>query len=168
MLILHQLPVMHWALAGIGLGLVTLTLLAVSGQRLGVSTGLENLCALVLRVPYLRREEVRASQGYRLPFIGGLVLGGFLSAVLGGGWSPTWALGMFDTQIGWGPAGKLGWMLVGGLFIGFGTRLAGGCTSGHGIFGISNGERSGVVSTLGYMGAGLVVTNVVYRVVFGA
>ena len=168
MLILHHLPVLHWALAGLGLGLVTLTLLAVSGQRLGVSTGFDNLCSLVLRAPYLRREEVRGSQGYRLPFIGGLVLGGFLSAVLGGGWAPTWALGMFDTQIGWGPAGKLAWMFAGGLFVGFGTRLAGGCTSGHGIFGISNGERSGIVSTLAYMGAGLVVTNIVYRVVFGA
>ena len=168
MLILNHLPVLHWAIAGIGLGLVTLVLLAVSGQRLGVSTGFENLCSLVLRAPYLRRDEVRGSQGYRLPFIGGLVLGGLLSAVLGGGWAPTWDLGLFDQHIGWGPAGKLAWMFGGGLFIGFGTRLAGGCTSGHGIFGISNGERSGIISTLAYMGAGLVVTNLVYRVVAGA
>ena len=166
MLILHGLPALHWALAGLGLGLVTLVLLGVGGNRLGVSTGFENLCALVSSTPYLRRAELRGSHGYRLPFTGGLVLGGLLSAVLGGGWAPSWALGMFDTQVGWGPAGKVAWMFAGGLFVGFGTRLAGGCTSGHGIFGISNGEKASIVTTLAFMGAGLVTTNLVYRVVF--
>ena len=39
-------------------------------------------------------------------------------------------------------------LLFGGLFIGFGTRLGNGCTSGHGIFGMSNFERSSFVTTL--------------------
>ena len=45
--------------------------------------------------------------------------------------------GRFDQVIGLGHAGKLAWMFIGGLLIGFGTRLGGGCTSGHGIFGLS-------------------------------
>jgi uncharacterized membrane protein YedE/YeeE len=73
--------------------------------------------------------RVRSARQWRLPFIVGLVLGGFLSAVLGGGFAPTWDLGMFDQVIGFGHPGKLAWMFVGGLFIGFGTRLAGGCTA---------------------------------------
>ena len=52
---------------------------------------------------------------------------------------------MFDSVIGLGPAGKLAWMFVGGLFIGFGTRLANGCTSGHGIFGLANFELPSLV-----------------------
>lgn len=166
MLILHGLRAMHWALAGLGIGLVTLTLLGVLGHRLGVSTGFESLCSLVSRAPYLQRAELRSSRSWRLPFTGGLVLGGLLSAVLGGGWAPTWDLGMFDDAIGWGPAGKVAWMFAGGLFIGFGTRLAGGCTSGHGIFGVSRFERASLVTTLAFMGAGLVTTNLVYRVLF--
>ncbi len=166
MLILHDLPALHWALGGLGLGLVTLVLLAVGGYRLGVSTGFETLCSLVSRTPYLQRAEIRGSRGWRLPFTGGLVLGGLLSAVLGGGWAPTWDLGMFDTAVGWGPAGKVAWMFAGGLFVGFGTRLAGGCTSGHGIFGISRFERASIVTTLAFMGAGLATTNLVYRLIF--
>jgi hypothetical protein len=98
--------------------------------------------------------------------LAGLVLGGFLSAVLGGGWEPTWDLGIFDSAIGLGPAGKLAWTFVGGLFIGFGTRLAGGCTSGHGIFGMANLEMPSLISTASFMAAGIVTTHIVYRVLF--
>lgn len=164
MLILHQLEPYHWALAGCAIGAITLLLLWLTNRRLGISTGFENLCALVVHAPYFRRGEIAGSHGWRLPFLGGLVLGGFLSAALSGGWAPIWDLGMFDTVIGWGPAGKLAWMFGGGLLIGFGTRMAGGCTSGHGIFGLSNFERASLESTLAFMAAGIVTTNLVYRV----
>lgn len=163
MLILHGIETYHWAVAGLALGAITLLLLWVTNQRLGISTGFENLCALVVRVPYFQRGEISGSQGWRLPFLGGLVLGGALSAATSGGWAPFWDLGRFDTVLGWGPAGKLAWMFGGGLLIGFGTRMAGGCTSGHGIFGISNLERASVESTLAFLAAGIVTSNLVYR-----
>jgi len=163
MLILHHLQPYHWAAAGVAIGAITLLLLWVTNQRLGISTGYENLCGLVVKAPYFRRSEIRGSNGWRLPFLGGLVLGGFLSAALSGGFAPFWDLGMFDRVIGWGPAGKLAWMFVGGLFIGFGTRMAGGCTSGHGIFGVSNLERASFEATLAFMAAGIVTSNLVYR-----
>ena len=165
-LILHDLAPIHWAAAGAVIALVTLVLLYVGNQRLGISTGFEDVCSAVIDVPYFRRVGIGTGE-WRVPFIGGLVLGGVLSAVLGGGWSPTWARGMFDTAVGWGPAGKLAWMFGGGLLIGFGTRLAGGCTSGHGIFGMSNLEMPSIVSTLAFMASGIVTTNLLYRVVLG-
>ncbi len=55
-------------------------------------------------------------------------------------------------------------MFGGGLLIGFGTRLAGGCTSGHGIFGLANVEMPSVISTLSFMAAGVATTQIVYRV----
>lgn len=163
MLILHHLQPYHWALAGVLIGAITLLLLWVTNQRLGISTGFENLCGLVIRAPYFQRSDLRASNRWRLPFLGGLVVGGFLSAATSGGWAPFWDLGMFDTVIGWGPAGKLLWMFCGGLLIGFGTRMAGGCTSGHGIFGLSNLERASFESTASFMLAGIVTSNVIYR-----
>jgi uncharacterized membrane protein YedE/YeeE len=162
-LLLHDLVPYPWALGGALIGAITLLLLWVTKQRLGISTGFENLCALAVRLPYFQRDEIAGSHGWRLPFLGGLVLGGFLSAATSGGWSPFWDLGMFDARFGWGPAGKIAWMFAGGLLIGFGTRLAGGCTSGHGIFGISNLERASIESTVAFMAAGIVTTHVVYR-----
>jgi uncharacterized membrane protein YedE/YeeE len=166
-LILHGLPPIHWALAGAGIAAVTLTLLFVANRRLGISTSFEDLCSFALAAPYFQRPAVISGRPWRLPFAAGLVAGGFLSAVLGGGWSPTWALGMFDRVVALGPAGKLTWMFTGGLFIGFGTRLAGGCTSGHGVFGMSNFEWPSFLTTASFMAAGIVTTQLVYRVVFG-
>jgi uncharacterized membrane protein YedE/YeeE len=166
-LILNGLTPMPWAVAGAAIGLITLALVLLGSRRLGISSGFEDLCGLALpRLRYFRRPDLARARPWRLPFVAGLVLGGFLSAVTSGGWTPTWAMGIFDEVIGFGPAGKVGWMFIGGLFIGFGTRLAGGCTSGHGIFGLSNFERPSLVATLCFMGGGLLTTQLVYHVIF--
>jgi uncharacterized membrane protein YedE/YeeE len=165
-LILNGLPPLPWAVAGASIAAITLTLLFVANRRLGISTGFEDICSLVLPQPYFRRAAIIGGRQWRLPFLFGLLLGGFLSAAFGGGWHPTWALGMFDRSIGWGPAGKVAWMFAGGLLIGFGTRLAGGCTSGHGIFGLSNFEWPSVVATVSFMAGGLVTTQLLYRILF--
>src|ERR1051325_5736186 len=122
-LILHGLPPIHWAIAGAVIASITHALLFLANKRLGLSTGFEDVCSLVTSMPYFQRKAVLSGRGWRLPFLAGLLLGGFLSAVLSGGWSPTLALGMFDQRIGFGVLGKLTWMFAGGLFIGFGTRL---------------------------------------------
>jgi uncharacterized membrane protein YedE/YeeE len=165
-LILNDVRPLHWAVSGALIAATTISLLFVANRRLGISTGLEDLCSLVLQQSYFRRNAIRSGRDWRLPFLGGLLLGGFLSATLSGGWTPTWSLGMFDSVIRLGPAGKLAWMFVGGLFIGFGTRLANGCTSGHGIFGLSNFELPSLVATLSFMAGGILTTQLIYRVVF--
>jgi uncharacterized membrane protein YedE/YeeE len=164
-LILHDLTPLHWALAGIGIAGVTLALLFIGGARLGVSTGFDDICSLVLSAPYFRRDAVQSGRRWRLPLLAGLVLGGFLSATLGGGWAPIWDLGPLDRALALGPGAKLAWMFAGGLCIGFGTRLAGGCTSGHGIFGLANFELPSLASTLSFMAAGILTTQIVFRVV---
>jgi uncharacterized protein len=165
-LILNGLTPIHWAIAGAGVAGVTLGLLFLTNRRLGISSTFDDICGLALRLPYFQRQAVVSGRMWRQPFAVGLVLGGWLSAMLGGGWSPTWDLGLFDERIGVGVAGKLAWMFVGGLFIGFGTRLANGCTSGHGIFGMSNLERASIVATVAFMTAGVLTTQFIYRVVF--
>ena len=140
-LILHHLLPIHWALGGAGIAAVTLTLLFVANRRLGISTSLEDLCSFVLPTPYFRRDAVlspAASGACRSPSASCSAAScPRFSAAAGrrpgrSACSTTWS--------GSGRAGKLAWMFAGGLFIGFGTRLAGGCTSGHGIFGLSNFE----------------------------
>lgn len=163
-LILNDVEPIHWAFGGAAIGLLTLTLLFVGNRRLGVSSGFENICSVVVNAPYFRRESVLASNSWRLPLLGGLVLGGLISAILGGGWDPTWDLGVFDSEIGWSAPGKVVWMFAGGLLIGFGTRFGGGCTSGHGIFGLSNLELPSLVTTISFMVGGIVTTNLIYRV----
>jgi uncharacterized protein len=163
-LLLHGLLPIHWAVAGATIAAVTLTLLVVANRRLGVSSGLEDICSLVIDQPFFKRSAVTSGRPWRLPFLGGLLLGGFLSAVFGGGWEPTWALGMLDRAAGLDHTGKLAWMFGGGLLVGFGTRLANGCTSGHGIFGNSNFELPSVIASGCFMLSGIATTQLIYRV----
>lgn len=51
-------------------------------------------------------------------------------------------------------------LVIGGLLVGFGTRLANGCTSGHGVCGISRLSPRGIVASATYVGAGMVVMTV--------
>ncbi len=147
-----------WWQGGAAVAAITLLLLWLGNQRLGLSTGFENLCALLLRTPHLMRAEVTGSARWRLPFLGGLVLGGALAALASGGWQPSLAVPMLDARFALSPAAKLAWMFAGGLLIGFGTRLSNGCTSGHGIFGLSNFERGSAEATLAFLAAGMVTT----------
>jgi uncharacterized membrane protein YedE/YeeE len=163
-LILHDLTPMHWALAALGIASVTLILAFVYNRRLGLSSGFEDVCSLAVPLPYFKRSPLVADRSWRLPMMIGLLVGGVVSAWLGGGWQPIWDVGMLDDRLALGTGGKLIWMFAGGLFIGFGTRLGGGCTSGHGIFGLSNLEWPSLVTTLIFMGAGMATTNLIYRV----
>jgi uncharacterized membrane protein YedE/YeeE len=164
-LILTHMPPLHWAVGGAGIAAITLCLQWLANRRLGISSGFEDVCSFIFPVRYFQRSSVRSGRTWRLPFVIGLLVGGFLSAALSGGWKPTWELGMLDTVLDLSPSGKLAWMFVGGLFIGFGTRLAGGCTSGHGIFGLSNFELPSLVATISFMASGILTTQFLYRVV---
>jgi hypothetical protein len=101
--IINDLTPIHRAVAGAGIAAVTLCLLYLGSRRLGISTELEDVCSLVLSQPCFRRDAGRSGRRWRLPLLAGLVFGGFL-AVTGGGWTSTWALGMFDRVIGLEPA----------------------------------------------------------------
>jgi uncharacterized membrane protein YedE/YeeE len=58
-------------------------------------------------------------------------------------------------------------VIAGGLLVGFGTRLGGGCTSGHGVCGICRFSARSLVATMLFMGAGAVVVFVVRHVIGG-
>jgi len=92
-------------------------------------------------------------------FLSALLLGGFLSALLSGQFSASWGLrgeGFSSTfESGAGSAAAL---LFGGILTGFGTRMAGGCTSGHGLCGVSRVQPGSLVATAGFFGAGIVLS----------
>ena len=167
MLILNHAEPMHWAIAGAFIAFIAILLQWLNNTSLGLSTTFENLCTLVTDRGYFGTDRPRWGIGWRLPFAAGLVLGGVLSALQTGGWQPLWDLGMFDAGISTSPAVKVVWMLVGGFLIGFGTRLAGGCTSGHAIYGLPARQKASLIAVLTFMATGLATTNLLWRVLVG-
>jgi len=89
-------------------------------------------------------------------FFGGLLLGGLASAVAWGTFAPAWGLSGegFTRTFGDGPA-TAAVLLGGGMLTGFGTRMAGGCTSGHGLCGVSRLQPGSLLATAAFFGAGI-------------
>ena len=61
---------------------------------------------------------------------------------------------------------NLSLLIVGGFFIGFGTRYAGGCTSGHAITGLSNLQLPSLVAVIGFFIGGLLMTHLFFPIIF--
>jgi uncharacterized membrane protein YedE/YeeE len=91
-------------------------------------------------------------------FVVCLVLGGVLSHVLPGG--PTTS-GPWVSWLGSGAA-ALAVLFVGGAFVGFGTQLAGGCTTGHGLTGTPRFQPGSLLATAAFFGTGIVVSFVLH------
>lgn len=118
----------------------------LADQPLSCSTGFANLAG------YLKPGAARDRDGdWRIVFLVGIVIGGLIAALTDG--APAWQgtaaeFGRFYTALV--PESTLGsaiWWLAGGLLIGLGARLAGGCTSGHTIAGVAMGAPASLVAS---------------------
>jgi uncharacterized membrane protein YedE/YeeE len=95
-----------------------------------------------------------------LLFLGGVALGGTVGSLMAGGWSPEFAMrgetfaGLFGTGPWVGPVVLGG----GGILVGAGTRMAAGCTSGHGLCGVSRFQVGSIAATAAFFGTGIVVS----------
>ncbi|WP_418887672.1 YeeE/YedE family protein [Loktanella salsilacus] len=96
----------------------------------------------------------RSDAGERLAMIAGLiVVPGVIALAMGG----------VQTHL----TSNMGLIVVAGVLVGIGTRLANGCTSGHGVCGISRLSLRGIIATLIYIGAGAVTIAALRGIVGG-
>ncbi len=125
---------------GILLGLASAIFILVNGRILGIS-GI---------VGGLFRPKA-GDVGWRLAFLVGLLVAPLLYALVAG---PT------------APRIDAGWVtvVIAGLLVGVGTRYGSGCTSGHGVCGLSRLSPRSLVATLAFMGAGFVTVFVMRHV----
>ena len=136
-----------FALGGTLMGLGVALLYVSTGRPGGVSTFFSSTWSWLLRAPFFRQVSFVDSRQWRLIYTLGIFLGGALYALLG--------LPMEASHI---PAWKLA---VGGLLIGFGARLGGGCTSGHGICGMASLSAGSLVMVVTFLGTGIITAHLV-------
>jgi uncharacterized membrane protein YedE/YeeE len=136
-------PYMNPYLAGVGLGLVLLLAFVVMGRGLGASGAFSTIVAVL--VDAVAPEHARANDfyvgylenGYGSPFksflmfeVIGVLVGGFISGSLAGRVKRTIERGPRMSA-----KGRIALAVLGGTMMGFGAKLAGGCTSGQGLSG---------------------------------
>lgn len=143
-----------WYIAGPLIGLSVPLLLILSGKSLGISSSFRHLCSLASpksRLPYLKNNDVR-KESWNLIFVAGVLLGGFIAANFLSTQPPQFLPPEFASLEG---VIKL---FVGGILVGFGTRYADGCTSGHTIMGLSNLRLPSLIASISFFIGGLAMT----------
>jgi uncharacterized membrane protein YedE/YeeE len=131
-------------LGGIVIGLSAVMVLYLNGRIAGIS-------GIVARV--FRR--VPGDTAWRVLFLLGMVAGGAATFAV----APQTA--DFTGLPSWG------FVLAAGFLVGVGTRIGGGCTSGHGVCGLARGSGQSLVAVLTFMAAGMVTVYVVRHVLGG-
>ena len=176
----------HWAIAGTLIGLTVPTLLIVGNKKFGISSSLRHLCAICMpaKIPFFNYEWKK--EIWNLFFVVGVVLGGFIAtqfltnpndivvaeatkSVLSTygitDYSSVLPAQLFNTSNILTLKG-LFFFVIGGFFVGFGTRYAGGCTSGHSIMGLSNLQVPSLIATCCFMIGGFFSANVIVPLIF--
>ncbi len=169
-----------WYISGLIIGLVMLSLIYF-GKTFGMSSNLRTLCSLAgagKKVSFFNWDW--KSQRWNLAVVAGAMLGGFVATHYLSDASnvsinpktieqlqamnidaPQGKLmpdAMFSNDIFQSPKGML-ILIIGGLLIGFGSRYAGGCTSGHAISGLSNLQLPSLKAVIGFFIGGLIMSH---------
>lgn len=93
-----------------------------------------------------------------LTFLAMLLVGGALGGLASGTWELRFDLGALHEALTGGGLVSLAVLVGGGFLVGFGTRMAGGCTSGHGLSGCSRLVPASLAATAAFFGTGVLVS----------
>ena len=168
-----------WYIGGPLIGLSVPLLLIFGNKRLGVSSSLRHICAICFpsNIQFFKYDWKR--EMWNLFFVFGIAAGAFLAVTVLSNHQPINVNPKLVSELkdyGINDYSKLApldifnWsslftvkgfvlMVAGGFLIGFGTRYAGGCTSGHSIMGLSNLQWPSLVATICFMIGGIVMAN---------
>lgn len=170
-----------WYIAGPLIGLMVPVLLIIGNKSFGVSSSLRHICAacMPLNISFFNYDWKK--EAWNLFFVGGILVGGILAANFLVNGQPVQVNPKLITELSkYGitdyhslvPVQLFNWhqlltlkgmvfMVAGGFLVGFGTRYAGGCTSGHSIMGLSNLQLPSLIATVCFMAGGFIMANLI-------
>jgi len=165
----------------------TMFILLYFGKSFGFSSNLRTICAAVGVGKHVSFFDFNwKEQSWNLLFLAGATIGGFLTAQYLSNGEP-----VKISQETISDLGKLGFsspvsvqpnelfamdalftlkgfaiLALGGLMVGFGSRWAGGCTSGHAISGLSDLQIPSLLAVVGFFAGGLIMTHFIFPLIF--
>jgi uncharacterized protein len=170
-----------WYVAGPLIGLTVPLLLLAGNKTFGISSSLRHVCAACLpaNIPFFKYDWKK--EQWNLFFAAGILGGAVLVTLLFPNPNAIQVNPKLAAELaGYGihdlnnmvPGDLFNWpnlltakglilSVGGGFLVGFGTRYAGGCTSGHSIMGLSNLQWPSLVATISFMAGGFVMANLI-------
>ena len=167
---------------------IVMFLLLYFGRTFGMSSNLKTLCAIGgagKRVEFFKFDW--KSQRWNLVVVLGAILGGFIAVHFLSNATPIdlsentisdlKSFGFNNTGQSLLPPELFSWnavftlkglliLIIGGFLVGFGTRYAGGCTSGHAITGLSSLQLPSLIAVIGFFIGGLIMIHFIYPILF--
>lgn len=137
-----QQTYLYGLIGGILIGLASLIATALSGKIPGIS-GIFGRLLVPVKIGAGPCDSGATDKIWRLVFLIGLVAGAALS------------FSLWDSAAQFRSMRPLAVMAIAGLLVGFGTRLGGGCTSGHGVCGVGLGAKDSILATLVFVGVAM-------------
>lgn len=159
-------------LVGALIGVLSWLTFYFSNKPLGASTAYARLAGMIgLSVAPKHTESLTYYQknkpavDWEVMLVVGAVVGAFLAAWHGGELTGEWLPAMWVARFGEGSLGlRLGAALFGGVLMAFGARLAGGCTSGHGISGTMQLSVGSWIAVICFFVGGIATAMLMFRV----
>lgn len=174
-----------WYVAGPLIGLTVPALLIIGNKSFGISSSLRHICASCMpaNIPFFKYDWKK--EVWNLLFVLGILVGGIIAINVLSNPNPMeinpklatelarYGITNFDNLV---PVDIMNWhslftlkgfliMVVGGFLVGFGTRYAGGCTSGHAIMGLSNLQLPSLIATVSFMIGGFIMANLILPII---
>ena len=174
-----------WYVAGPLIGLTVPLLLIMGNKAFGVSSSLRHICAACVPadIPFFKYNWRK--EAWNLFFVAGILLGAIVATQWLNNGAPVvvnpklvnelqqYKINDYSSIV---PVDLFNWpslltlrgfilMVAGGFLVGFGTRYAGGCTSGHAIMGLSNLQWPSLVATCCFMIGGFITANLILPVI---
>ncbi len=174
-----------WYVAGALIGLIVPALLLLGNKHFGISANLRHACAACFPANIKFFKYDWKKEVWNLFFVGGIFIGAIIAATLLADPNPIQVDPRLTQELaGYGitdysnmvPKDLLSWealftvrgiimMVGGGFLVGFGTRYAGGCTSGHAIMGISDLQMPSIIATCCFMAGGFLMANFILPII---
>ena len=141
----------HYLLGGLCIGAGVALLFVLTGLVGGMSSVFSSTWSWVVQRPFFQQPRFVDSRRWRVVYALGVLLGAFVWwLAFGGGQAQTTTV-------------PVGLLLVGGFLVGYGARLANGCTSGHGICGLGSLQLPSLLAVLTFMATAFITANLAAR-----
>jgi uncharacterized membrane protein YedE/YeeE len=157
---------------GIGIGILSWFSFLISREPLSCSTSFARMSGVIERLfrgkkvelkPYY--QEIKIVIDWQGMLVLGIVIGSLMSALLSGDFHCQWVPSLWATVFGNSPGLRVIVALLGGIFLGFGARWAGGCTSGHGISGTLQLAVSSWISAICFFIGGILMAQFLFKLI---
>lgn len=159
-------------IVGTGIGVLSWLTFLISKKPIGCSTAFARTSGMIEKLfrgkkieQKLYYQEVKPEVDWEWMLVLGIVIGSFVSAKLSGDFHWLWVPARWAGTFGTEPVTRIIVAVLGGICLGFGSRWAGGCTSGHGISGTLQLAVSSWITAICFFIGGIATALLLYNVI---